>query len=237
MAVVLHEHDRAIDRALGGDDQRDIPRVDAEAAHGIVGSEEIEHLVGVRALDAVVLDGHQAVIDGLHDRVHHRHMLEDAGKRIQPDAAHHALALLVLGGGIALGAGEGRLLGLGRGGGGGRLDLEQVHRRGDVIEGEVRLHLLAQADGLENAAGLVVGNNAGAGLHGHDVAFAHAALAGHLLGGELGAQALGADQISQSAHKKSSSNEENGMLIVPHFSQGCKRRARGMIKVAREQKI
>ena len=194
--AALDRADRAVHGALGRHRQHGIPPVNPEAPHAVVRREEVEHLVRVRPLDAPVLHRHQLVPHRLHHRVHDRHPLQHALQRVQPDAAGHALVLLLRGGHLL------RLLRL-RGGrlrGQGRPHLGQVHRGGDVVQGKLRLVLLLQADGLQNPPGLIVPDDPGARLDGHEIAFADAAFPRHLLRGQLLTDPLRADQISQSAH-------------------------------------
>ena len=131
--------------------------------------------------------GSSAVIHGLHHRVEHGYTLEYAGQRVQPHGTGYAFGWGFLRGGDFFHPGSGGLFHHGG------LHGLQVHRGGDVIQGEVGLGLLPQADGFQDAAGLVVGDDARSSLHRQNEALGYPALFGHLLGGHFLTDALGTD--------------------------------------------
>ena len=198
MAVLFHQHDGPVNGAAGGHDQAKILPHDAEAPHGIIGSLKIEDLFRRGTLDAAVHNGQQPVIHFLHDGVVHRHPLQHAAERVQPHAAGDVLAFFLALGAVDLlrlpGAGRRLRRGFGRGG-------LQIDGGGDVVQAEPGLVLLGQPHFLQNAAGLIVRDDAGARLHILQIAFADAAQLGHLLQCHVPAQALGMQQISQTAHR------------------------------------
>ena len=206
MAVVLHQHDCTVNRALCRHNQGKISAMDPETAHGIIRGHEVEDFIRRSAFDPVIGDGQQTIIHRLHHRVHHRHTLQHALKGVKPHAAGDGLILFFhgFGGGYFDGLRLrtaflsatfplGSLSEL-------RRNLSQIDGCGYIIQGKVSLGLLTQADSFQNASGLIICDDAGAGLNSLQITLADTTFPGYLLQCQLLTQPLSTDQISQTAH-------------------------------------
>ena len=77
-----------------------------------------------------------------------------------------------------------------------RRDGVQIDRRGDVVQREIRLRLLLQSNFFEDAAGLIVLNDALALLHIQQILLVNRAQLRHLLGRHAAARAFQMNQIA-----------------------------------------
>ena len=199
MLVVLHQHDRTVNRALGRNDQRKIALMNPESAHAVIRCQKIENLIRLAAFNPSLDDRQQLMIDWLKHRIHDGDILQHTGQRIKPDAAGDAFIF-----GFFLGACNLFSFNAGLGLDGcfvddildAWLNLSEVNGCSNIVQGEIGFCLLFEADALENAPGLVIGDNAGAVFDGDNVAFTEAAFLCDLFGRHVLADAFGTDQVS-----------------------------------------